>query len=334
MKSKLFLSTVACAALLSARAWAAVVAVMPVQGVNLSPGQCDAIGVLFSSAFARETNVAVASPLEARPLLTQGRSASAASAQLGASEFIDLRAVQLESRVTLAGIRYGKEGNEIFRAETWAASLDDMEAATARLARSLAWRQPMAYASYGGGPVGVSSEAASASKAYPKAMGLKTSMAFPWAHNHSFAPMISLQFDGRFGSRDSFIEVGAGAAIPTSSSSNSSDIQMGALYAELGGSTYLSDGPVAPYLGAGISPRIIFTSDGWGDGATCAVYGQAGVTFTRDSRARLYSEFRVSQYLVGLSQNGYYYDSSGQYVSGSGSTLYPTEFSLQLGIGW
>ena len=63
------------------------------------------------------------------------------------------------------------------------------------------------------------------------------------------------------------------------------------------------------------------------------MYGQAGVTFTRDSRARLYAELRVSQYVLGISHDTSYDYSSGQYV-GDGSTIYPTEFSLQFGIGW
>jgi len=325
MKSTLFVSTAALATLFSVQASAAVVAVMPVQGVNLTAGQCEAIGVLFTSAFARETNVSVAPPSETRPLLAQGRPAPAVAAQLGASEFIDLRAVQLENRVTVAGIRYGKDGNA-------APSLDEMDAAASRLARSLAWRQPVAYGAY---PAAMPSspEAESLKASYPKAMGIKTAMIFPWSRNRTYEPMISLQFDGRIGSRDSFIEIGAGAAIPTSSSGESNAIEMGGIFAELGGSMFLSDGAVAPYLGGGVSPRITFISSGYNNGATCAVYGQAGVNFTRDSRARLYTEFRVSQYLLGIGSDGYYDYNSGTY-SNSGDRIYPTEFSLEFGIGW
>ena len=37
---------------------------MPVEGVNLAPGECDAIGVLFANAFSRDAHVVVMSPLE------------------------------------------------------------------------------------------------------------------------------------------------------------------------------------------------------------------------------------------------------------------------------
>jgi hypothetical protein len=83
---------------------------------------------------------------------------------------------------------------------------------------------------------------------------------------------------------------------------------------------------VAPYLGAGVSPRIWIAdapnvSDG--AGATCTVYGQAGITFTRDSRVRIFGELRVNQYIIGLIDN-----------ARMGATYYPTEFALQIGMGW
>jgi hypothetical protein len=338
------LSALLSTALVATPASAAVVAVMPVQGVNLSPGQCDAIGVLFTQAFARETNVSVASPLETAPLLAQGKTAAMVTGQLGATEFVDLRAVQSENRVTLAGIRYGKQGNEVFRSETAAPSIDDMQLAASRLARSLAWRQAIAPMQYAvspspmvssGEPTLAAPSVVEASRPYPKALGIKTGLTFPWSHSRSYAPMMSFQFDARFGSRDAFIEIGAGGALATSSSSARPDVlRMSGVFAELGGSVYLSGGNIAPYLGGGISPRIwVVDSPNYSNsnGTTCAVYGQAGLTLTRDSRARLYAELRVSQYLIGLAEG-----SSNSYGDSRavGDTLYPTEFALQIGLGW
>jgi hypothetical protein len=64
-------------------------------------------------------------------------------------------------------------------------------------------------------------------------------------------------------------------------------------------------------------------------GATCVAYGQAGITFTRDSRARVYAELRVSQYILGLANKVSTPD--GNQTNGN---YYPTELALQLGIGW
>lgn len=77
------LSMLALSSFSAMQAHASVVAVMPVRGVNLSEGQCDAIGVLFANAFARDANVAVASPLESKRALEQSKTPSAAAAQLG-----------------------------------------------------------------------------------------------------------------------------------------------------------------------------------------------------------------------------------------------------------
>jgi hypothetical protein len=321
-----------------AQASPAVVAVMPVQGVNLSAGQCDVIGLLFADAFARETRVVVASPTDTKPMLAQGKLPLAVAAQLGVVEYIELRALQLGTRVTVAGIRRGKDGTELFRAETAASSLDEMEIAVARLARSLAWRQPMLEAARLPGPAVEAPVAAppqpQPSGQYPKALGMKTSLIFPYASGRSFAPLMAGQFDGRIGSRDSFVEFGVGGAVPSNSSSGSNTIEMGGVFVELGGSFYLSDGPIAPYLGAGVSPRIWFVNapdTGFdSSGATCVVYGQAGLTFTRDSRARVYAEFRVNQYILGLPNKVIGPNDS---VTTNG-TYHPTELALQLGIGW
>jgi hypothetical protein len=328
----------------SAQAQPAVVAVMPLQGVNLTEGQCEAIGVLFSNALAREANVAVASPLETKRVLQQTKTAQAAAAQLGAVEYIELRAIQLGVKVTLAGIRYAKDGRELFRVETFALSLDDTELATARLAHALAWRQPIptimppapipeTWEAYPPAP-----SPAPGANGYPSSLGLKTGFIFPVASGKSISPMISLQFDGRMGTRDYFIEFGAGAAIATDSEYSTGTTRIEGVFAELGGSYFLSDGSIAPYIGAGISPRILQSStysnntysDNSNTGARCALYGQFGFNFTRDSRSRVFAELRVSQNVVGFSDQ----TTDSNYNTVSTGTYYPTEFALQAGIGW
>ncbi|MBN2574575.1 MAG: hypothetical protein JXP73_08405 [Deltaproteobacteria bacterium] len=308
---------------------AATVAVMPVSGVNLTEGQCDAIGVLFANAFASETNVVVASPLDTKPVLAEAGTALAAATKLGVFEYVELTAVQLGSKTTLSGVRFSKEGQEVFRAETTAVGLDDMSNAAARLAHALAWAQaaPRPQEALVESPP--PSEPAAGPKPYPAALGVKSGVYFPVAKGRSFASLMSLQFDARIGPRSSFAEVGAGAAIPSTTASGANTIEMGGVYAEFGGGAYLSNGSIAPYLGGGVSPRIWIVSSPEGretTGATCTVHGMAGVNFTRDNRARIYGELRVSQYVIGLSH---------ETDDGVGSgTYYPTEFSLHIGIGW
>jgi hypothetical protein len=327
--------TLALVSLVAAPAHAAVtVAVMPVKGVNLTEGQCDAIGVLFASAFARETNVVVATPVETKPVVAAAKSNLAAATRLGVFEYIELQAVQLGNKTTLGAVRFTKEGKEVFRAEATAASLDDMQGAAARLARSLAWAQPgqhLTEASLPGYPP-PPPPPAPGPKPYPAALGLKSAIIFPLARGRSFASLMSLQFDARIGPRQAFAEVGAGAVIPSTSASGANTIEMGGVFAEFGGGYYLSGGSVAPYLGGGVSPRIwVVDTDSGGSttGATCTVHGMAGVTFTRDIRARVFAEVRVAQYVIGLSN-----EIDNTDVTQRSSAYYPTELSLHAGIGW
>lgn len=339
-------STLAFSLLSAAQAHSAVVAVMPVRGANLSQGQCDAIGVVFANAFARDSQVAVASPLETKPALAQGQSTLAVAARLGVAEYVELRAIQLGNRVSLAGIIYGKDGREIFRAETSAPGLDDIDLAAARLAHALILREPipgMPLSEIGAGTPEMAPAAEGVStgpvepKVSPRAFGMKTGIIFPMASGRSFYPMVSLQFDGRLGSRSRFLEFGVGGAVPTNTNSDINNIGMFALFAEIGGSLYLSDGPIAPYIGAGISPGLWeydgMSSGGSGDSSDlrCAIYGQAGITFTRDSRTKIYAEFRVSQHVIGFTDN---LAQGSTYLTNTSYTYHPTLLALQLGVGW
>jgi len=125
------------------RAYSATVAVMPVQGVNLSEGECDAIGVLFANAFSRDANVVVASPLETRAVRAQAQTSLEAATRMGVALYVELTAMQLGTTVKLQGTLFGKDGREIYRAGTVAPSLDGMEIETAKLARALILRQPV-----------------------------------------------------------------------------------------------------------------------------------------------------------------------------------------------
>ena len=213
---------------------AATVAVMPAQGVNLSEGQCDAIGVLFANAFARETNVVVASPLETKPVLAAARTSMAAATKLGVFEYIELSAIQLGNQTTVSAVRFSKDGREVFRSEISAATLEDMPNAAARLAHALAWAQPAPRRLDATIDVAPPPPPAGP-KPYPAAIGVKSSLIFPMGRSRSFASIMSLQFDARIGPRNAFAEVGAGFAIPSTSAQGSNTIQMGGVFAEFGG---------------------------------------------------------------------------------------------------
>jgi hypothetical protein len=325
---------------------------MPVQGVNLSEGQCDAIGVFFSNAYARDAHVAVTSSTDTKPVWSQLKASLPTATRLGAPQYVDLTAIRLGSKVTLAGVLYGPEGREIYRAEASAPSLDEIDAAAARLARALIWRQPVPVASYSSPtspPQLVETvpeplpamETPAQAKTAGNMFGMKGAMAFPVAAGRSFSPQFGFQFDARIGPREHFMEVGAGVLVPTDDSSGSSmsssrALQLTAGFIELGGSGYLTDGSVGLYVGGGVSPGLWRTESYYYDssstyyssgsrsqsGAMLPVYAQVGLTFTRDVRTRVFAEVRLSQHLLSITDPN---DSKG---------YRPTVVALQMGVGW
>lgn len=348
MKTRLaFLSTFAVCLFFAANAHAAAVAVMPVQGVNVAEGPCDAIGAFFANAFARDAHVAVSSPAETKPVWSELRASLAVAKRLGASQYVELTAIRLGSKVTLAGTLFGADGKEIYRAETSAPSLDEVDAAAWRLARALVWRQPVPppappqlveSAPEVPPSLDVPPSFPGTSASFPGNMyGMKGAMAFPVASGRTFSPQIGFQFDARIGPRSHFIEVGAGILVPTDDSSATRTLQMTAGFIELGGSGYLTDGNVGLYVGGGVQPGLWQTESHYYDsgnsgysyydsrslsGAMLPIYAQVGLNFTRDSRTRIFGEVRVWQNLLGITDPNDRKD------------YYPTVVALQMGVGW
>ena len=344
MKSIRFLLTVlAIAVLWAPRAYSATVAVMPVSGVNLSEGACDAIGVLFANAFSRDANVAVASPLETKSIRRQAKTSLEAATQMGVSLYAELTAMQLGMAVKLQSTLFAKDGRELYRAGTTAPSLDDMEIETAKLARALILRQPVPRRPLPEAVTDVTT-APEVPEAPPepvdpnatvKAFGGKSGILMPHSTGRTFSPMLSAQFDGRIGARGYFVEFGAGGAVPLNDNYGFTETRVSVFFFELGASYYLWEGNTALYLGGGISPSVWISRTDYNSSSagTLATYGQLGLTLTRDSRAKFYGEVRISQYLLGVADPAQ--SSSGDlYSTGTSGTYHPTLVAFQVGIGW
>jgi len=329
---------------LTSEARAADVAVMPVQCVNLSEGEADAIGVMFANAFARDARVTVASPLVTKQFQTGDKTHAAISTELGVRRYVELRAARVGNRVSLDGVLHAQDGATLWQAKTTAWTLESMDAAVTTLSQALAWRRSIPAV-----PVGASPEVARLpayeTPSVPEAAaeeenrrvskasnGVKVGVMVPRFSDKTFSPTIMIQFDGRLGPRDYFLEYGAGLFLPSNEHYGDETVDMEGAFIEIGGSHYLWDANVALYLGGGLSPAIWMSKGGYEDhvSATCGAYGQAGITFTRDSRAKFYAEFRLTQLLLPVAVPvGDPYSGSAQ-----SDTFYPTLLSFQGGIGW
>ncbi len=326
MRPNVHVLAAACAALLSAGAARAQIAVLPVQGTNLAPGEADAIGALVADALVAESGSPVVMPADTARALAETGNFQAAMAKVGAREFVETSAIRLTTRIRIRTSLRDANGAMLHTAEMTAASLDDVQPVSVRLARALVRRTT---------PEETRTirdvtkrETQRPNRTFTeKVMGLKSAVAWPRASGITFDPSLSLQFDGRLETSAGFLEFGAGAVIPTNGSDRDG---LGGVFAEFGGSLYLSETSASPYVGIGFVPRLYFTSHG--GGAQAAGYAQAGVMFMRESSSRVYVEFRATQSLTPIEE-----DSGYDYYTGASlgtRKLYPRELGLQVGVGW
>lgn len=315
---------------------AADVAVFPPTAVNITTGQAEAVATLLSQAYAQASASTVLSPSEAAAALADNADHVVAAQKLGLTEFIDVSVVGLlgegdDNRIIVQVVRRETAGDVIFRAQMTAGSVGDLELVCERLARALV--EKVAPEKTQTVQTVTRREATPENRVWSQSVrGLKTQLTQPLASGHEFETMLAVGFDGRFEGQRGFLEVGAGMFVPRSGDDQS--VGYGGLYAEFGGSYYLSRSSASPYIGVGLIPRLVI-GDIANGGVGLAAYGQVGVMLFREWRSRMYVDLRVSQNLMSMrdhrdSAYNSYYGTQPQ----SGDEFYPTEIGLELGIGW
>ncbi len=287
----------------------AQVSLAPVEGTNLTDGEVAAITVVLRDTYARVAQVQVMSAAETG----------------GGGETLRCGAVRLAQKINLHCARLATDGETLYAADITAASLDDLVIAAERMARALATETPVELTR--DHRTVTREESLARNRIFiEKVMGIKASTTAVLAEGVHYNPSLSLQFDGRLEAERYFLEFGAGLLLPATGDHR----DYGALFAEIGGSRYLTDGDIAPYIGAGVSPRIIFDSVDGGIGV--APYVQAGLMLMRASSSRLYFDVRLSQNLTPLHKRDTYDWATDTSVSST--EIYPTEIGFLFGIGW
>ena len=328
---KLATLTLVLSSLVATLAHAADVAVLPVQGTNLDLGEVEAIGVLLANAYAAETSLDVVGPVQVakvRETVDAAAGTAGLVSALGVKEYIEVAAVRLKTKITLRATLRTADGNVEHAVDMTAASLDDMEQVAERMVKALVGRTTVAATqtihnvtkTEGRNPNRTFSE---------KVLGVKTGFILPVARGLEFQPAMSLSFDGRYETDKGFLEFGVGFALPTLSSDKQA---MGGLFTELGGSYYLMGESTSAYVGGGVIPRIYWGLDD--GGVRAAVYGQVGLMFLRESSTRFYTELRVAQNVLPFTHTKREYYTMVESTGGTSHDYYPTELSLNVGIGW
>jgi len=301
----------------SAPAFASVM-VLPVKGTNLDEGSVDAISQMFANSYQAESKETTIAPADAQKAVDEAGGYPQAAQKLGATEYVYITAIRLDSRISLQATRYGADGHYIYSAKMSATSLDDMEPASDRLAKALVHQESTAEARSVDN-VTRTEQSQPIRAASQKVAGFKGSFTYPigWKKGN-VAPQMSGALDLRFESGMHFIEFGLGLTFPA----GHSDYAYGGIWADIGGDFYLTNDNIAPYIGIGIMPRLESSSL-----ANLAPYAQVGAMFFRDSSTRLYTDFRVAQNLLPVRVGG-------SLIDDSGTDLFPTEFTFSVGMGF
>ncbi|HUI93590.1 MAG TPA: hypothetical protein VLX68_15190 [Chitinivibrionales bacterium] len=181
--------------------------------------------------------------------------------------------------------------------------------------------------------------------------GIKVGYFIPmaWDRRAPLSPLLMLGYDMKLEAKRFFINFAVEAVIPTSSYDlgvtsdagklNDDSSYYGGLGFDIGGSWFLSDKSISPYIGGGINPRWL-----WGLGAgsvfsgTC-LYADAGIMLFRFSRTRIYAELKVNQNIVSINfPNDAHQEELAHNltynVPMAWREVYPTEFGIAMGIGW
>lgn len=303
------------------------VGVMPVKGTNLSEGEAAAIGVLITSAYAAQVDGRVLGPDETGPVLAQSGTEKDAATQLVLAEYIVVSAVKLDRRIALDATLYNKHGSRLYQTRATAMSIDDMQAVSERMAVSLHRRTELEHTRTIDNVTEVEAQRPTRTSS-EKVIGIRTGVVLPFAPGFDTSPGLLAQFDARLEGRTYFVEFAGGFLFPSRFDSDGERISVGGLIGHIGGSLYLSHTSVSPYVGAAVSPRLLF---GDYNGGGLAAGGQIGLMFMREASTRLYVELRIDQSLVPMSVRTY----SGAFGRDPDRTdVFPTELSLAAGIGW
>lgn len=314
------------AGLCSSAAPAAEVAVFPVTRINTTPGVGRTIGALIADAYESVSGRTALGPDRTAAALRSAGSPQGAAAALGVYEYLECSAVGLESRLRISCSRCHRNGTVIYTESASGASLDDAPAMVARIAKALHESQPAEPTQI---PRNIATERSQHRRRgfAQNDVGLKAGLVLPFAKNIDFEPSVLLQFDGRFDTNAYFLELGIGGMVPTYSSN---DPGYGGLFADLGFNKWLTKGSVAPYLGLGICPRLIFALDD--ELFSLTPYAQVGASFFRGTTRRLYIELRVAQNALAIEDKT---DCTpGSPGCNAGNEYHPTELFFNIGLGW
>ncbi len=313
--------------LLSQPALAASTVVWLPRGANLADPERLAIGAVIADAYAVESQARIVHPEDAQKALEAAQGDAQAAAQaLGVEETIECSAVKLSQAISLRCTRARVGGAPIHSAQMNAASLDDVRTVAGRMASALL-RQVSTDATRSPSNIALSEGRAPNRVGQESVQGFATFATLPFNYRRDrYNPALGTGYSGHIEVNRFLVQTGAGLIL---SSGGARPHDLSALYLDFGGSYFLHPQNVGIYAGAGLQPRIVFTSL---NPVTVVPHAKLGVMFPRESSTRVIAELRLAQNVLPMTT----YDMGTAYPPYGGGRVehYPTELTFSFGIGW
>lgn len=305
-------------------AHAGTIAVFPTTGTNVTPGELGAAGVIVAESIKGAANDAVLGPDETVQAL-RGQSASVAAKSLGADRYVTSTLVRLERNLVLSADLVEVEGGAKRHRQMTLATMDDMQMAAERIARGLINNESIADTQTIDTVTDKDSEDIRRKKV-DKFGGLRIGFIMPVAKGFEFDPGFEVLYDVRLEQKHWFFQIAGGAVFGTGGEHSA----LKGVLLELGAAYYLTGGDFAPFVGGGVSPRLV-SIDNLRFGF--APYLTVGATLGRTSTAHFSFELRAAQNVLHLEADRTVTDSSGNRTERR-SNVYPTELGAFVGIWW
>lgn len=304
-------------------AHAGTIVVFPPQTTNVSPGEADAAGALLAEGFKGASGDTVIGPQQAGEALRDNKSFAEAAKALGGDRYVESSLVGLQKSLVLSADLIDLNGGRRHRQMTLG-TLDDMQPASERIARALLENSDITANQTVDTVTDKEAEGLKRNKAY-RMGGFRIGMLAPVAKGYQFDPGFEIVYDLRLHQRNYFLNIATGAIFGI----GGSDPAIAGWILELGAAWYLTDGDFAPYIGGGISPRIISVDEvRFG----LAPYAVLGATLGRTSTAQFSFELRASQNVLKQKiEVGPPDTVTGDRVK---EDVYPTELGAFVGIWW
>lgn len=275
--------------------------------INVEPTQVSALLAVCARAYTRVSGQDV--------IVADGREAPSST------ETIELNVVGLGKTTLLSALRKSASGERIHQVSIEASTFEDGPVVCERLALALVNKTSVEETRTHATVTDAESRKRARRLRSNHSLGAKVGLIIPLANGEDLSPIGTVGFNVHFESGQWLHQLGAGLLIPAAMTSTRS---YGGVGVELGTNYILTNTDFAPYVGAGLQPRLVFS----GSVFNLVPYAQIGALLSRSSSTRFFAELRVGQNVFpALSPTA---------VPGAanGAAVYPTELSFNVGLGF